>query len=575
MKTQEGFRLLGLSLAAATMLTGSAYGQLTSETLRQHPPLSYPMWLNLQNNTEALRDLASPPPPALSPSGQAPQTGPSPVPPEQAPAPQPDPASPWQLLTHPLGRNVSNPLLLTDGTVIVHISETPFWWRLTPDVNGSYVNGTWSQIASLPSGYAPRFFASAVLPDGRVIVEGGEYNNPGGIVWTTRGAIYDPIANTWTSVTPPSGWSNIGDAQSVVLPDGTFMLANALTKQEALLNASNLTWTPTGSGKFDGNNEEGWTLLWDGNVLTVDAYVFSGSCDTNSERYLTSLGSWMTAGSTIQLLPDCSGPNFSFEVGPQVLRPNGTVIAFGGTTSGVAHTAIFDSTTLNWAVGPDLPTIGGQNYTLADAPAALQPSGNVLFAASPGLFRPPTHFFEVAYGTNAITQIADPSDAPGITSYQWNFLVLPTGQILVCETDFPNVWIYTASGSPDPAWVPHITGVTPYDFSFFTGSTYLIYGRQFNGLSQGAAYGDDVQAATNYPLVQIVNATTGHVFYARTFDHSTMGIGPEDDESDAVFASTNFTVPTKSEIETGYSYLYVVVNGIASEPFLVYISPVG
>jgi hypothetical protein len=187
----------------------------------------------------------------------------------------------------------------------------------------------------------------------------------------------------------------------------------------------------------------------------------------------------------------------------------------------------------------------------------------------------PTHFFEVAYGTNSITQVPDTSDAAGITSYQWNFLVLPTGEILACETDFPNVWIYTPSGSPDRAWSPHIAGVSPYDFAVFTGSTYLVYGRQFNGLSQGAAYGDDQQAPTNYPLARIVNIDSGHVFYARTFGHSTMGIGPQDDESDFVFAWTNFTVPSKSEIEAGYSYLYVVVNGIASEPFLIYISPVG
>jgi hypothetical protein len=174
-----------------------------------------------------------------------------------------DSASPWQLVTNPMGLNASNPLLMTDGTVIVHVSETPSWWRLTPDINGSYINGTWSQIASLPSGYAPRFFASAVLADGRVIVEGGEYNNPGGLVWTSLGAIYDPVANTWTPVSPPSGWANIGDAPSVVLASGTFMLGNALTKQEALLNANNLTWNATGSGKFDVNNEEGWTLLCD------------------------------------------------------------------------------------------------------------------------------------------------------------------------------------------------------------------------------------------------------------------------------------------------------------------------
>jgi hypothetical protein len=566
--------LYGLALLAVATVAGGAHGQAPPKEAM--PPLSYPLSQYLRNNPEALRDLMSrqvPPSPEIGPTPQ-PNTTSSPS--QQAPAKQDDPASPWQLLNHPLGLNVSNPLLLTDGTVIVHRTCTPDWWRLTPDINGSYVNGTWAQIASLPTGYIPRFFGSAVLPDGRVIAEGGEYNiDCSKEVWTNLGAIYDPAANTWNPVSPPNGWANIGDAQTVVLPNGTFMLADALTTQQALLNAHNLTWTPTGSGKFDVNDEEGWTLLWDGNVLTVDAYVFTGSCDTNSERYLTSFGSWISAGSTIRQLPDCNGPNRSFELGPQVLRPDGTVVAFGGTTSGVAHTAIFASDTLAWTAGPDLPTIAGQNYTLADAPAALLPSGNVLFASSPGLFSLPTHFFELQYGTNNISQVPDTSDSANITSYRWDFLVLPTGQILACETDFPNVWIYTPSGTPDPSWAPHITGITPYNFTFWSGSTYLVYGRQFNGLSQGAAYGDDVQAATNYPLVRIVNATTEHVFYARTFGHSTMGIGPQDDESNQVYAFTNFTVPTKSAIEAGYSYLYVVANGIASQPFLIYISPLG
>jgi hypothetical protein len=43
----------------------------------------------------------------------------------------------------------------------------------------------------------------------------------------------------------------------------------------ALLNPSTLTWTGTGSGKFDVYDEEGWTLLPNGTVLTVDAYVFT------------------------------------------------------------------------------------------------------------------------------------------------------------------------------------------------------------------------------------------------------------------------------------------------------------
>src|SRR5207249_3881859 len=103
-------------------------------------------------------------------------------------------------------------LLLTDGAVMAQNNGGNDWYRLTPDNNGSYVNGTWSQLASLPPGYSPLYFASAVLPDGRVIVEGGEFNFflPEN---NTLGAIYDPQTDTWTSVAGPPGWCCIGDAQ--------------------------------------------------------------------------------------------------------------------------------------------------------------------------------------------------------------------------------------------------------------------------------------------------------------------------------------------------------------------------
>src|ERR1700686_5409251 len=62
--------------------------------------------------------------------------------------------------------------LLTDGTVMFQGNSCLDWWKLTPDNKGSYVKGTWSQLASLPSNYAPLYFASAVLADGRLVVEG-------------------------------------------------------------------------------------------------------------------------------------------------------------------------------------------------------------------------------------------------------------------------------------------------------------------------------------------------------------------------------------------------------------------
>src|ERR1700731_951270 len=77
----------------------------------------------------------------------------------------------WQALTNAAPVNVDSPLLLTDGTVMVHetcpLSGGPSgtrWFRLTPDSSGSYVDGTWSELAPTP-GYAPLFYASAVLPD--------------------------------------------------------------------------------------------------------------------------------------------------------------------------------------------------------------------------------------------------------------------------------------------------------------------------------------------------------------------------------------------------------------------------
>ena len=67
----------------------------------------------------------------------------------------------------------------------------------------------------------------------------------------------------------------------------------------ALLNVNSLTWTPTGKNKFDVNDEEGWTLLPNKKVLTVDAYVFAYDAKgTNSEIYNPASGTWSSAGST-------------------------------------------------------------------------------------------------------------------------------------------------------------------------------------------------------------------------------------------------------------------------------------
>ena len=343
---------------------------------------------------------------------------------------------------------------------------------------------------------------------------------------------------------PPSGWSTIGDAQTAILANKTLMLANCCTTQGALFNAKTLGWTSTGTGKADWNDEEGWTLLPSGNVLTVDAYV-SGGSGTNSELYTASTGKWATAGNTpVQLWDSASG---SHEEGPDVLMTDGTVFCTGANGGGAGHTAIFNSSTGKWSKGPDFPN----SLDIADGPAALEINGNALMMTSPGIFNTGSVFFE--WNGTKLTQVSGPPNASSDSSFYGHFVALPSGQLLF--TDFSSdVEVFTPSGTYQSSWQPTITSAPS---TVTRGKSYLITGTQFNGLSQDSAYGDDFQAATNWALVQVVNNSSGHVFYCRTKNPSTMGV-----QTGSASVSTHFTCPKTTE--TGASSLYVVTNGIPS-----------
>jgi hypothetical protein len=487
----------------------------------------------------------------------------------------------WTPVTHapPLTGTFAGlgfPHLMTDGTVIAQQYNndigTGLMWKLTPNNAGSYINGTWSQIASLPvissAQYAPLYHASAVLPDGRLIFMGGQYNGSALQVWTNLGAIYNPVTNSWTSVTAPSFFSPyLGDACSVVLANGTFMLAdpfyNLISPPDApaaTLNATTLAWTQTGAGKSDSNNQEGWTLLPNGKVLTVDVYVGTHpypATPTNSEIFDPSTGNWSTAGSTIHSLTD----PVNFQIGPAILMPNGNVFAVGDD----GNTSIYNSSTGGWAVGPTLPMGPGGEGQLGcmDAPAALLPNGNVLLAASPinPVYNAPTYFYE--FNGSAFTLTATTTNAPHVASYNFGMLVLPSGQILSMDTS-ADVEIYTpADSTHNAAWEPVIY-CSPKKVQ--VSKSYQISGLLFNGMSQASMYGDDYQAATNYPLVRITNNATGHVFYCHTHDHTYMGVA-----APSVRVSTTFDVPLS--VETGKSTLQVVTNGIPSQPVCIYVAP--
>src|SRR4029077_17566330 len=96
----------------------------------------------------------------------------------------------WSTLSNAPPAAVATVLLLTDGSVLAQGVSTRHWYRLRPDANGSYLNGTWQTLAD--SVHAPLYYASGVLRDGRVIMVGGEYD-AGNPVWLSNAEMYDPV----------------------------------------------------------------------------------------------------------------------------------------------------------------------------------------------------------------------------------------------------------------------------------------------------------------------------------------------------------------------------------------------
>jgi hypothetical protein len=462
-------------------------------------------------------------------------------------------AQTWTPLVNQPGADVGVMLQLRDGRILVHEEQSGnsrAWHILTPDASGSYVNGTWSSGGLLPSGYAPWFFGSQVLLDGKtVVIEGGEYNG-GRSSWTTLGAIGTISGNslTWTSNSAPAGWTTLGDAESVILANGTYMQANCCTSQNALFNGPN-SWTTTGSVKQSSNDESGFTLLPNDLVLTVDAKSDSG-CGTSrgSELYDQTTGVWSCGA---QLPVQLYNANDE-ELGAAIVMYNNKVFQFGGN---VNATAIYDIAGNTWSAGPT----PANNLDQADGPASLEPNGKVLAMLSPGLFQGGCQFVEYDPVANNLTNTANPTNCPGDSSYVGHLMVLPNGQILF--TDFSGlVEIYTPAAGVVSGVAPTIDSVSSQINSPSSGN--VLSGTQLNGLSEANGYGDDYQGATNYPLVRLVQiASPNNVYYATTHNETTHSIAPLTPNS------TQFDVP--SGIPAGAYSLYVVANGIESNPTTV------
>jgi hypothetical protein len=457
-----------------------------------------------------------------------------------------------------MGTNAGHMLLLSDATVMVENQTftSPAWFRLVPDKTGGYANGTFTSMA--PMSYPRTFFSSQLLQDGRVFIAGGEHPDNGPQL--TNAEVYNPKIDHWTT-TPYAGGVSFKDAQSTLLPDGTVMV-NPVGKGTNAPNTTMIyhpgpnTWS-IGPTNIHGQDEATWVKLPDQSILTID------TSRRSTERFIPSLNIW---------IPDKDIPVDIFtnsETGPAFLLPNGNAIFFGNTGHTVLYTPSGTTDPGTWEVGPDIPL----GLVADDVPAAMMVNGKILCAFGAGNAnggsQKPVYFYEYDYSvgaSGAFTMAASPTNStPGAPfdadSYGLSMVDLPDGTVAVDRNgdQTGQIYIYKPDGSPVPSGKPKIQSV-----SWNSDGSLHLTGLQFNGISEGSAFGDDAQEDSNYPIVSLTDGL-GNVSYGTTFNWSSTCV-----------MTSNTVVTTEVNLSAGvldgpgkYS-LAVIANGIASDPVTFY-----
>jgi len=461
----------------------------------------------------------------------------------------------WSPLAHAAPHaNEGVMLVLTDGTIMCKNSTGGSygtgWDKLTPDSHGSYLNGTWTSLSSM---HDDRLYCSAqVLPNGSVYTAGGEYGSGG-----NNAEVYNPQTNTWsTPLAIPL--EQIRDANSEILANGDVLQAvvvdtvppnEYLSLKTYLYNPSTNSYS-AGPNTTGTDNESVWVKLPDGSVIYINRL------STNAERYIPATNTWI-ADATVPV--DVYDP-YGDEAGAAFLLPNGKVLFIGSSPTTALYTPSPSGGAAmgSWVTGPNFPNAP---QGAPDAPAAMMVNGNILCVVSPtptsgDHFPDSSVFYEYNYSTNSFTTVTTPFGGTlvsGLPTYIQNMVCLPNGTILYSYQGSTQYYIYTPGSAALAAGQPTVSNIVTQGSGC---DTFLAIGTLFNGISEGAAYGDDWQMSSNYPLVRLTSGT--NVYYARTYNWNRVGAVM----TGAAVDSVRFILP--ATLPTGTYTLQVVANGNAS-----------
>jgi len=201
------------------------------------------------------------------------------------------------------GRCIHSSVAMPDGSIVLMggFTDDPF---LINDVWRSMDYGaTWTLVNASPGWSERRGHSSVVMPDGTIVLLGGEGSPDGGS--SLKNDTWKSIDNgaTWTRMTANAEWSGRDYHSSVVMPDGSIMLMGGWSFDD--LSLKNDTWRSTDNGTT-------WTLVnassgWSGrqghsSVVMPDGSIvlIGGEGSIFSDDYMNDVWRFMQAGSSAQ-----------------------------------------------------------------------------------------------------------------------------------------------------------------------------------------------------------------------------------------------------------------------------------
>ena len=447
-------------------------------------------------------------------------------------------AGTWTALTTQPPTGVNSCMVLSDGTVLTY-DGSGNCNKLTPDIHGGYINGTWTRLAAMNNGRL--FFASQLLTNGQVFVAGGEDGSG-----HDHSELYDPLNNIWSRVPDPIPGVGFSDAISAMLPNGNVLVAPVSKFGGCLIyNAAANTWQTAATAL--NQNEVCWVKLPSDNILTIDTGA------QTSEHYVPSANQWIVDGTVPVVVY-----GFGAELGAGFLLPNGNVFYIGGSTNTAIYTPGSTPTSAGtWVAGPVM-VFGTNQLGAVDAPAAMMANGKILCDLGPvGGFNGPCSFFEYDYVSNTFTAVNAPGGGTTFNSVPFanSMLCLPDGTVLfVGGQNSQSLYVYSPAGTPLAAGQPTISSITENP-----DGSFQLTGTGLNGISAGAAYGDDEQMESDYPLARMTNTLSGNVYYARTYNWNNTSL-----QTGSKVITTQFSLP--QNLPAGTYSLSAVANGNPSVP---------